>query len=197
MSGVISNMNTYVIDTWVPNRLDIFLAACIKEGLFTVAGPTFKINDLDQHGGQISASDTLTITSPGRFNTLYYTLDGSDPRFQGLPQQNTNTTILVYENDDKRVFVSSRSSSDIWKNPGIFDDSRWLDSVRGPGIPEFLTTPDGWTLLEARAVSATTEIQLTRTLSHLTSKNRCTTKMPPVTSASHLPSLPVRMVMTP
>ena len=133
MSGVIPNMNTYVIDTWVPNRLDIFLAACIKEGLFTIAGPTFKINDLDQHGGHISASDTLTITSPGRFNTLYYTLDGSELRFQGLARQNTNTTTLVYENDEKRVFVSSRSTSDIWKEPGVFDDSRWQVSVGGPG----------------------------------------------------------------
>ncbi|MHC4727062.1 MAG: CotH kinase family protein, partial [Planctomycetota bacterium] len=32
MSKVITNMNTYVIDTWIPNRLDIFLGACIKEG---------------------------------------------------------------------------------------------------------------------------------------------------------------------
>ncbi len=133
MSGVIPNMNTYVIDTWVPNRLDIFLAACIKEGLFTIAGPTFKINNLDQHGGYISPSDTLTITTPGRFNTLYYTLDGSDPRFQGLPQQNTNTATLVYENDDKRVLVSSRSISDIWKDPGVFNDSRWQASAGGPG----------------------------------------------------------------
>ncbi|MHC4243872.1 MAG: lamin tail domain-containing protein, partial [Planctomycetota bacterium] len=133
MSGVITNMNTYVIDTWVPNRLDIFLASCIKEGLFTIAGPTFKINDFYQHGGHISASDTLAITSTGRFNTFYYTLDGSDPQFQGLPQQNTNDTTLVYENDDKQVFVSSRSTSDVWKDPGVFNDSRWLASVGGPG----------------------------------------------------------------
>jgi len=133
MSGVITNMNTYVIDTWVPSRLDIFLGACIKEGLFTVAGPTFQINELDQHGGYISTSDTLTIASQGRFNTLYYTLDGSEPRFQGVPQQNTNVTTLVYENDDKRVYVSSRSSSDAWKDPGVFNDSRWLDSVGGAG----------------------------------------------------------------
>ncbi|MCP4256538.1 MAG: hypothetical protein GY774_03315 [Planctomycetes bacterium] len=133
MSGVIPNMNTYVIDTWVPNRLDIFLAACIKEGLFTVAGPTFEINNFYQHGGHISPSDSLTITSPGRFSTLYYTLDGSDPRFQGLPQQDTNTATLLYENEDKRVLVSSRPIGNVWKDPGVFNDSRWLESAGGPG----------------------------------------------------------------
>ncbi|MHC4726543.1 MAG: lamin tail domain-containing protein, partial [Planctomycetota bacterium] len=48
-------------------------------------------------------------------------------------QQDTNTATLVYENEDKRVLVSSRSIGDVWKDPGVFNDSRWLESTGGPG----------------------------------------------------------------
>ena len=34
MLGVIPNMDMYVLNEWVPNRLDIFLDACIQEGMF-------------------------------------------------------------------------------------------------------------------------------------------------------------------
>jgi hypothetical protein len=115
MSGVISNMQTYVINTWVPNRPEIFLNACVQEGMYTSAGPIFKINDQYQHGGAILAGDTLTITSTGRFHTAYYTLDGSDPRLQGLPQQDINTTTLVAESNVKRVLVPTGPISDDWK----------------------------------------------------------------------------------
>ncbi|MBN1806594.1 MAG: lamin tail domain-containing protein, partial [Sedimentisphaerales bacterium] len=132
MSEVITNMDTYIIDTWVPNRLDIFLDECIKEGMFTTAGPTFKINDFDQHGGYISTSDYLSIISPGRFTNLYYTLDGSDPRLPGTGQQ-VSTTILVTENATKRVLVPTRGISNNWTGSGAFDDSAWVLSAGSPG----------------------------------------------------------------
>jgi hypothetical protein len=133
MSAVIPNMNTYVVDTWVPNRLDIFLAECAKEGLFNIAGPTFRINNFERHGGHISSTDSLTIASSGRHSTFYYSIDGTDPRFQGQPEQNTNTSTLVSENADKQVLVSARGVSGIWKEPEPFNDSRWMTSSGGPG----------------------------------------------------------------
>ncbi len=133
MSGAISNMNTYVIDTWVPNRLDIFLDACVQEGMFTSPGPIFNINDQYQHGGAIEAGDTLTMTSVGRFHAVYYTLDGSDPRLQGLPQQDTNTTTLVAESNVKRVLVPIGPISDNWKGGQSFNDSSWPACVGSPG----------------------------------------------------------------
>jgi len=133
MSGVISNMNTYVIDTWVPNRLDIFLDACVQEGMYTSAGPIFNINGQYQHGGAVSAGDTLTMTSVGRFHALYYTLDGSDPGLQGLPQQDTETTTLVAESNVKRVLVPTGPISDNWKGGQSFNDSTWPACVGSPG----------------------------------------------------------------
>jgi hypothetical protein len=133
MLGVISNMDTYVINTWVPNRLDIFLDACIQEGMFTSPGPIFEINDQYQHGGAISAGDTLTMTCKGRFQTVYYTLDGSDPRLRGLPRQDTNTTPLGAESNAKRVLVPAGPISDDWKGGQSFNDSAWPACVGSPG----------------------------------------------------------------
>ena len=46
LQSVIPSMSTYIIDTWTPNRLPIFLSACIREGMYTFAGPDLAINDV-------------------------------------------------------------------------------------------------------------------------------------------------------
>ena len=134
MLGVIANMDTYVLDTWVPNRLDIFLNACDREGVFTFDGPTLKINNLSQHGGHVSLGDALTMASFGRFRTIYYALDGSDPYFAGPPQQGANAAnILVAEDADKRVLVPIRPLGDNWKKSASYDDRNWTWSTGPPG----------------------------------------------------------------
>lgn len=42
----------------------------------TIAAPVFN----GQHGGNVPANYSLTMTNPGGVGTIYYTLDGSDPR---------------------------------------------------------------------------------------------------------------------
>jgi hypothetical protein len=134
MSGVIANMDMYTLTGWVPNRLDIFLDHCRREGLFTTAGPRFKVNGSPQHGGQVSHGDTLTLTNEGRFQTIYYTLDGSDPRPEENPEPvNITNTILFTENADKKALVSNRLLGDSWKGAGFFDDSAWIHGTGSPG----------------------------------------------------------------
>jgi hypothetical protein len=136
MLGVIPNMNMYVLNTWVPNRLDIFLDACVQEGMYTYEGPKFSINGLESYGGYMSSSDILTIADHGRYETIHYTLDGSDPiRTDRPPQdsQNDEITILVAENTPKRVFVPIRPVSADWSSSTAFDDSRWLYTTGSPG----------------------------------------------------------------
>lgn len=134
MLGVIPNMDMYVLNTWVPNRLDIFLDACVREGVYTFEGPTFNINNLYQHGGHVSAGDALTITGYGRFHNIYYAFDGSDPYFMGTPQQGANAeNILVTEDADKRVLVPARPLSDHWKNSASYDDRIWMRCTGSPG----------------------------------------------------------------
>jgi hypothetical protein len=134
MLGVIPNMDTYVLDTWVPNRLDIFLAACVREGMYTFAGPKFSVGGVERYGGYLSAGDALTMSDHGRYNTIRFTLDGSDPIDTNAPQQNNNpSTILVAEDDPKRVLVPVRPVSTDWISSTAFDDSAWLYSSGSPG----------------------------------------------------------------
>ncbi|UCF16179.1 MAG: lamin tail domain-containing protein, partial [Phycisphaerales bacterium] len=134
MLGVIPNMDTYTLTGWVPNRLDVFLSQCAREGLFTSPGPRFSINGVRRHGGHLSNGDTLTMTNEGRFQTIYYTLDGSDPEPGEEPQPaNITSTILFTENADKRALVPIRALSDGWKGGGFFDDSAWDPGAAGAG----------------------------------------------------------------
>jgi len=134
MLGVIPNMNMYTLTGWVPNRHDIFLDHCAREGLFTTAGPRFSVKGVRRHGGHLSNGDTLTLTNQGRFQTIYYTLDGSDPRPEKEQRPvNITNTILFTENAAKRALVSNRVLSESWKGGGFFDDSSWIPTTGSPG----------------------------------------------------------------
>ncbi|MGB2806290.1 MAG: lamin tail domain-containing protein [Sedimentisphaerales bacterium] len=45
-----------------------------------VNAPVFNINGSYQHGGEVSAGDELTMDNPNGSGTIWYTVDGSDPR---------------------------------------------------------------------------------------------------------------------
>jgi len=82
----------------------------------------------NRDGGQVPSGFNLTMDSPT--GTIYYTLDGSDPRSSGTPQP---ATALVPENADKRALVPTGDITDNWKGGGVFDDSAWLSSTGSPG----------------------------------------------------------------
>jgi hypothetical protein len=71
-----------LLNSHIPQRTDIVLAqlAAHTDWLPSTAAtaPTFSINNNPQHGGEITSGDMLGMTSVS--NTIYYTLDGSDPR---------------------------------------------------------------------------------------------------------------------
>jgi hypothetical protein len=133
MRGVIPNMDMYVLSTWVPNRLGIFLDACKREGMFTTAGPIFNINGAPRNGGYVSAGDTLTMSDHGRSYAIHYTTDGSDPQWTNLKPASPTATTLVAENTAKRVIVPTRDPGDTWKNGAGFYDGGWLYSSGSPG----------------------------------------------------------------
>jgi len=69
-----------LLNEYFPARTDIALDQFRNLGLYPgIDAPVFNVNGSYQHGGYISASDTLTITNPGSSGTIYYTLDGNDP----------------------------------------------------------------------------------------------------------------------
>jgi hypothetical protein len=133
--GVIPNMDMYVLNTWVPNRPSIFFDACSKEGLFTFVGPTFIIGGAYQHGGYVSPGDALTITDPRMSDTIYYTLNGSDPRMPAvLPDDSGSTNVMLFNEDAvRRVLVPAGPVSNNWKGGAAFDDSAWISGTGGVG----------------------------------------------------------------
>ena len=94
----------------------------------SVDAPVFGINGAYKHGGLISEDDALSMTAG--MGTIFYTLDGSDPR---SPVTSQPATTLVSEDTDKRVLIPSGTISEAWKGGGDFDDSAWLSCTGGPG----------------------------------------------------------------
>ncbi len=69
----------YVANTYIPGRTATVFAQLQADNLYpTVAAPEF-----NQNGGTVSDGFQASITRPGGLGTIYYTLDGSDPRAIG------------------------------------------------------------------------------------------------------------------
>ena len=119
----------WILNYYLPQRPEIVLQQFRSAGLYpNVDAPIFGINGVYQHGGLISEDDTLSMTAP--MGTIWYTLDGSDPRMPDTTQQ---ATVLVPENADKRAIVPTGNISENWKGGGAFDDSAWSSCTGSPG----------------------------------------------------------------
>ncbi len=118
----------YVPDTFIPARQPYVLAAFESNNLFDAdfGYPIFHINGSDQHGGYVSSGDVLTITQSTASGTLYFTIDGSDPR---LPAAS-----LVAENAPKKVLVPTGPIAAAWRGGSEpYDDSGWTAGAGGIG----------------------------------------------------------------
>jgi len=132
LRSVILNMSTYIVDTWTPSRLNVFLNACIREGMYTFAGPTLVVGGVPRYGGHVGADELLQIVASRSGLPVYYTLDGSDPAQSGSAQVPLVTT-LVSADAPKRILVPSRPDTSVWRSSPSFDDSRWIASSGLPG----------------------------------------------------------------
>jgi hypothetical protein len=102
--------------------------------MYTFEGPKFSIDGLEHYGGYMSSSDILTIADHSRYETIHYTLDGSDPILTDNPSQDGDEiTVLVTENTPKRVLIPVRPVSTDWNSSTTFNDSGWLYSTGNPG----------------------------------------------------------------
>ena len=82
---------------------------------------------LTPYGGYVGAGSTVSMSNPNGSGTIWYTLDGNDPRLPvGL--QITGTTLVV-EDVLKKVLVPTGTVNDNWKGGGVFDDSGWNDGT--------------------------------------------------------------------
>lgn len=121
----------WILKTYLPQRTDIVLGQFRSAGLYpNVDAPAFRVDGTYQHGGHAAAGAGLSMTGGG---TIWYTLDGSDPRepFHGSTGSSPGT--LVAENAAKRVLVPAGPVSDAWRGGADFDDSAWISATGNPG----------------------------------------------------------------
>jgi len=124
--------NNDMLNGFFPGRSTTVLRWLRNAGLYPdVDAPVFRINGSYKQGGWISPTDRLSMTATT--GTIYYTLDGSDPRLPQTSPGISTTTTLVAENAAKRVLVPTGSISNNWKGGGSFNNSSWLTCSGSPG----------------------------------------------------------------
>ncbi len=118
---------------YFPQRTQILLGQLKTARLYpTVEAPRFLINGVPQHGGSVRTGDEFSIQAPA--GTIYYTLDGSDPRgSDSTPATNGGVVVLVAEDAPKRVLVPERPLDDGWRASLSYNDSSWQAGVGGVG----------------------------------------------------------------
>ena len=114
-----------------PVRTQQIIDQLIAKGLYPdVAAPTFNINGSYQHGGQFTPPASLTMSAPA--GTIYYTLDGSDPR-QRLTGNAVGTAYSGAITLNQATLVKSRVlSGGVWSalNEAVYDTGFAKDNLR-------------------------------------------------------------------
>ncbi|MEJ2704791.1 MAG: CotH kinase family protein, partial [Sedimentisphaerales bacterium] len=122
----------WLLNTYFPQRTSIVLNQLKSRGWYpSVEAPAFHLNSSYLHGRPISTRDPVSMTSPT--GTIWYTLDGSDPRQSTGSQGDGSNTTFVAEDADKRALVPTGSINDNWKGGGTFGDSFWSPCIGSPG----------------------------------------------------------------
>jgi hypothetical protein len=127
------NTQNTKLNSFFPTRTSQVLGWLKSANLYpSVDSPEFNVNGQPQHGGHVGSRDSLSMTGPG---TIWYTLDGTDPRGQATAPARTSTTsiVLVPESAAKRVLVPTAPVDDAWRTDPAFNDAAWQDGSGGVG----------------------------------------------------------------
>jgi len=121
--------SSYMVGTYFPQRTQIVLDQMRSVNMF----PDQALVSLSQHGGEIEPGFELRmIQSNGTPGTIYYTLDGEDPRLWGgdinpdaeiFTDESTGTT-LIADGAVWRYLDDGSNQGTAWRGVG-FDDSSW------------------------------------------------------------------------
>lgn len=129
-----------LLNQYFPQRTQVALGFLRGAGLYpSVDAPEFLVGGRPQHGGQVTPGQGITIAA--LFGTVYYTLDGSDPRLPGgapnpaaqVFEGGGTQLTFVPENANKRALVPAGPVSNNWRGGAAFDDSTWLVCSGNPG----------------------------------------------------------------
>ena len=122
----------WLFNEYFPKRSGIVLNQVKSRGWYpNVAAPVFHINGSYKHGGLVTPNSRFSMTATT--GTIYYTVDGSDPRLPQIPPDDGTSNTLVAETAAKRVLAPTSNISSNWRGGGVFDDSAWRFSTGNPG----------------------------------------------------------------
>jgi len=125
------SMRNQIVNSYLPRRSDIVMQQFRSAGLYpSVAAPAFYVDGLRQHGRVAATGSELSMREAD--GTIWYTLDGSDPR---LPEgaEAASPSLLVAEDAAKRVLVPPIPVDPAWRTSPTFDDSAWISGTGGVG----------------------------------------------------------------
>ncbi len=106
--------NNYIADDWIPNRRQIVFDQFAEYGYApAIDAPTYT-----------ELNDTVYLTNPNASGTIYYTLDGKDPRQRTVSQSNPT----VYY-----AYVPTSDIGTAWRGGAAFDHSSWASGTVGVG----------------------------------------------------------------
>jgi hypothetical protein len=120
----------YLLNEYLAQRSSLMLDQFRSAGLYPrVDAPVIQINGASRHGGRVATGAKLSMTG----STVWYTLDGSDPRQSTRRAQPNSYTTLLPETAPKRVLVPTGPVADAWLGGKQFDDYAWTSVTTGPG----------------------------------------------------------------
>ncbi len=121
-----------LLEDYFPRRNAVALSQFRSMGLYpNVETPVFHVNGVYQHGGHVER--TVRLTMPSSAPTVWYTLDGSDPRTPGSTGSKGEELVLVPEDAPKRAFVPTADIGGAWRTDVNYDDSGWIAGAGGVG----------------------------------------------------------------
>jgi hypothetical protein len=114
---------------WGNVRTNTVIQQLRNDGIFpSIDAPTFS-----RHGGKITPTEPVSMTAPA--GTIWYTIDGEDPRNFSGGGGSTTTTVLVDEEAAKTVLIPTETDpgDDTWRSDYGFDDDTWISGNGGVG----------------------------------------------------------------
>jgi hypothetical protein len=122
-----------LVTQYFPVRTDTVIDQLRQAGFYpSVSPPDFLAKGKAQHGGNIDSSDPITLSAGT--GTVWYTLDGSDPRVPGAAAPAGQSLAWVSENAAKKALVPTGPVDDAWRGGANFDDSAWISGSGGVGL---------------------------------------------------------------
>ncbi len=119
-------------NNYMYGRTETVLTQLRQAGFYPqISPPKFLINSQGSNGGYILPNDLFAMVATQ--GTIFYTIDGTDPRLPGTSSEPSNQITLVTEIADKRVLVPTGAISNNWRGSGIFNDAGWLSGSGGVG----------------------------------------------------------------